>query len=108
MEDIEEIRQKKLAELQRRLEEERSKQTAEQSAQVQKQLILRSILTPEARSRLTNLRLSRPEYASTIEMQLIGLAQSGKLTGKVTDAQLKEILRQLAHSRSRTTTIRRL
>jgi len=108
MEDIEEIRQKKLAELQRRLEEERSKQTAEENTQVQKQLILRSILTPEARSRLTNLRLSRPEYASTIEMQLISLAQSGKLTGKVTDAQLKEILRQLAHSRSRTTTIRRL
>ncbi len=108
MEDIEEIKQRKMAELQKKMEEERSREAAEQNAQVQKQLILRSILTPEARSRLTNLRLSRPEYANTIEMQLISLAQSGNLKGKVTDAQLKEILRKLARQRSRTTTIKRL
>ncbi len=108
MEDIDEIRQRKLAELQKRLEEEKGRQSAEQNAQIQKQLVLRSILTPEARSRLTNLRLSRPEYVDSIEMQLIGLAQAGKLRGKVTDAQLKEILRQLAQQRSRTTRIRRM
>jgi len=107
VEDLEEIRRRKLAELQKKLEEERSRE-AEQNAQIQKQLILRSILTPEARSRLTNLRLSRPEYANAIEMQLISLAQSGRLRGKVTDPQLKELLRKLARSRSRETTIRRL
>lgn len=108
VEDIDEIRQRKLAELQKRMEEEKSRESAEQNAQIQKQLILRSILTPEARSRLTNLRLSRPEYANTIEMQLVGLAQSGNLRGKVTDSQLKEILRKLARQRSRPTTIKRL
>ena len=108
MEDIDEIRQRKLAELQKRMEEEKSREAAEQNAQIQKQLILRSILTPEARSRLTNLRLSRPEYANTIEMQLVGLAQSGNLRGKVTDSQLKEILRKLARQRSRPTKIKRL
>jgi programmed cell death protein 5 len=108
MEDIDEIRQRKLAELQRKAEEEKSQEKAEQDAQLQKQLILRSILTPEARSRLTNLRLSRPEYANTIEMQLIGLAQSGNLRGKVTDTQLKELLRKLSRQRSRSTTIKRV
>ena len=57
---------------------------------------------------MTNLRLSRPEYANAIETQLISLAQSGRLKSKVTDPQLKELLRKLAHSRSREPTIRRL
>jgi len=108
MEDIEEIRQRKMAELQKRIEEEKAQREAEQNAKIQKQMILRAILTPEARSRLTNLRLSRPDYASTIEAQLIRLAQSGNLRGKVTDLQLKEILRKLARSRSREPTIKRV
>lgn len=108
MEDIDEIRQKKLAELQRKMEDEKAKEDADKNQQMQKQLILRSILTPEARSRLTNLRLSRPDYANAIEMQLISLAQSGNLRGKVTDLQLKDILRKLARQRSRETTIRRV
>lgn len=108
MEDIDEIRQRKLRELQKKIEEEKAQQSAEQNAKTQMQLMLRAILMPEARSRLTNLRLSRPDYASTIEMQLIKLAQSGNLRGKVTDAELKEILRKLARSRSRETTIKRV
>jgi programmed cell death protein 5 len=75
---------------------------------MQKQMVLRAILTPEARSRLTNLRLSRPEYANTIEVQLINLAQSGNLRGKVTDLQLKDVLRKLARQRTRNTTIKRV
>ncbi len=106
--DIDEIRQRKLAEMQRRMEDEKEREAAAKDAQIQKQLILRSILTPDARSRLTNLKLSRPEYAQAIEGQLINLAQSGNLRGKVTDAQLKDILRKLARQRSRTTRIRRV
>jgi programmed cell death protein 5 len=108
LEDIDEIRQRKMAELQKKIEDEKSKESAEANAQMQKQMVLRAILTPEARSRLTNLRLSRPEYANTIEVQLINLAQSGNLRGKVTDLQLKDILRKLARQRTRNTTIKRV
>ena len=54
------------------------------------------ILTPEARSRLANLRLTRPDYVNQIELQLIQLAQAGRIASKITDEQLKELLRKLA------------
>ncbi|MGY5876275.1 MAG: DNA-binding protein, partial [Candidatus Thorarchaeota archaeon] len=57
--------------------------------------ILRQILTPEARSRLTNIKMVKPQFAEQIEMQLIQLASSGKLKGVVTDEQLKGLLQQL-------------
>jgi len=61
----------------------------------QKQAIIRKILTPEARQRLTNIRMVKPEFAEELEMQLIQLAQSGRLQGQVTDEQLKRTLVQL-------------
>ncbi len=54
------------------------------------------ILTPEARSRLANLRLTKPEFVDQIEIQLIQLAQSGRMKGKITDEQLKVLLKQLS------------
>jgi programmed cell death protein 5 len=53
-------------------------------------------MTPEARSRLANLKLTKPELVQQIEIQLIQSAQAGSLRGKVTDEQLKVLLRQLA------------
>ncbi len=108
MEDIDEIRQKKLAELQKKMQDEETQEEAQKQAELRKQLVLKSILTPEARSRLTNLRLSRPEYVKAIEQRLIGLAQSGNLREKVTDSQLKGILRKIARSKSRETKIKRV
>ncbi len=54
------------------------------------------ILTPEARSRLTNLKLAKPDLVNQIEIQLIQSAQSGSLRGKVTDEQLKVLLSQIS------------
>ena len=54
------------------------------------------ILTPEARSRLANIRLTRPEFVDQIELQLIQLAQMGRVKAKITDEQLKELLKKLA------------
>ncbi|MGQ9530177.1 MAG: DNA-binding protein [Candidatus Bathycorpusculaceae bacterium] len=73
----------------------------------QKQALLRKILTPEARQRLTNLKMVRPEFTEQLELQLIQLAQQGKLPIPLTDAQLKEILIQL-QSQRRETRIRRI
>ncbi|MEM3550681.1 MAG: DNA-binding protein, partial [Candidatus Bathyarchaeia archaeon] len=86
-EELEEIRQKKLLSLQRRLAEEQRKAQMEQQIEQQKQAILRSILTPEARQRLTNLKLVKPEFTDQLELQLIQLAQAGKLPVPLTDEQ---------------------
>jgi programmed cell death protein 5 len=62
----------------------------------QMQMVLMSILEPDARERLNTIKLTKPEFASSVEQQLVQLAQSGRLKNKITESQLKELLRQLA------------
>ncbi len=71
----------------------------EQQLEMQKQAILKSILSPEARQRLANLKLVKPEFTAQLELQLIQLAQMGKLPTPLTDEQLKQILIQLQAQR---------
>jgi programmed cell death protein 5 len=95
-----------LAELRRRRLEQFQRQSADQQVmeeelrrqkQVDAQIhhVLLQILEPEARERLANIKLTKPEFARAIEQQLVALAQSGRLKQKITDAQLKELLQQL-------------
>jgi len=98
-EELEEIRRRRLLELQQRLVEEQQQVQARQRLETQKQALLRRILTPEARQRLTNLKMIRPEFAAQLELQLIQIAQQGKMNLPVTDEQLKDILRRLQPGR---------
>ncbi len=75
--------------------------------EAQKQGVLRQILTPEARDRLANIRLANPQMAESVEMQLIQLAQSGRLRGVIDDTMLRNILAQIAPQRREITIERR-
>lgn len=97
--ELEEIKRRKLLELQRRIEEEKKRR-------IQIDAVLRKILTPEARSRLANLRLVKPELADTIEQQIIALAQSGRIPLPITDEFLKKLLSQIYEQTHRETRIR--
>ncbi|MDK2790358.1 MAG: programmed cell death protein 5 [Methanothermococcus sp.] len=94
--DPEEIKKQKMLELQKRYEEEQNLQQIQQQQQMQyelqKQKILRQILSEEARSRLARIKLAKPEFAEQVEVQLIQLAQMGRLPIPVSDAQLKMLL----------------
>ncbi|MCA6212845.1 DNA-binding protein [Thermococcus sp. 101 C5] len=98
-EDIEEIRKRKLLELQKRLaeqqkeEEERARQEMELEAQLD--ALMRQILTPEARERLARVKLVRPELARQVELILAQLYQAGQITERITDEKLKKILAQI-------------
>jgi programmed cell death protein 5 len=106
-EELEAIRRKKLLARQQRMGDEQKQAQQEQELEAQKQALLRQILTPEARQRLANLALIKPEFTEQLELQLIQLAQSGRLQIPVSDAQLKQLLIQL-QSRKRETKIRRI
>ena len=107
MRDLDEIRQRRMAELQaqqaamqNQAQQQAMAQAQQQEAQAQfeaqKKQILAQIMTSEARNRLANLKLTKPELVNNIEIQLIQSAQAGSLRGKVTDEQLKVLLRQIA------------
>ena len=98
-EEIEELRRRRLLQLQRRLAEEQQQVQVQQQIEIQKQALLRRILTSDARQRLTNLKMVKPEFAQQLELQLIQLAQQGKIAIPVTDEQLKEILVRIQSSR---------
>jgi programmed cell death protein 5 len=105
-EELEALRRKKLSTLQRQVSDEQRNAQMEQQLDQQKQALLRSMLTPEARQRLSNLKMVKPEFIEQLELQLIQLAQQGKIPIPLADDQLKKILVQL-QSRKRETTIRR-
>jgi len=98
-EELEELRRRKMLELQRRLAQEEQRAQMQQQIEIQKQAILRRILTPEARQRINNLKMVKPEFANQLELQLIQLAQAGKVQTPITDEQLKEILVRLQAQR---------
>lgn len=58
----------------------------------QKEQILKQILSSEARSRLHNIKMVKPELADLVEQYLIGMATQGKIPGQLSDEQLKQIL----------------
>ena len=117
--DLEALRRKRLAELQQQQQASQQMgggadmQAAYQQEQAraemdaQKQAILRQIMTPEARERLTRLKMSRKEMVEQIEAQLMGIAQSGRLQAKIDDAKLKQLLMQM-QPKKRETTIKRV
>ncbi len=96
MEDLEGIRRKKLQELQQRLQEEGVKEEYKMQLEQQRRSLLMEILTPEARGRLANIKVAKPEFASQIEDLLIQLVQSGQLKQQITDAQLKQVLLKIS------------
>ncbi|HIE34104.1 MAG TPA: DNA-binding protein [Candidatus Altiarchaeales archaeon] len=109
--ELERLRQERIKQLMMQQQQAQEQQQIEQlrAAEIEKQikLIVNKILTPEARERLSNLRLARPEFARQIEIFLIQLYQAGRLPNKITDEQLKDILMKIS-SRKRNIKIRRI
>ena len=97
--DLDEIRRRRLLELRRQISEEQAKTQEYEKIESQRQGVLRQILTMEARQRLHRIKLVKPEFAAQLELQLIQIAQSGRVKLPVNDEQLRGLLSQLIPSK---------
>jgi len=94
-EELQRLREKRLLELQAQQQQSEELKRERQEVETQKQALLRKILTPEARQRLTNIKMVRPDYAEQLEIQLIQAAQSKRVQLPITDEVLKKLLEQI-------------
>ncbi len=107
MDDLEEIRRKKLEEYQERLKQKMIEEQEKQKLLAEREAILSSILTPEAKLRLNNVKLADPKKALYVENVLIALYQSGRLSRKITDDDLKRLLLRMSQKRETKIKIKR-
>jgi len=97
--ELSELRKRRMAQMQQQAGDQQAMQAElerQERIKSQMQMVLMSILEPNARERLNTIKLTKPDFAGAVEQQLVQLAQSGRLKNKITDSQLKDLLRQLA------------
>ncbi|MGB9759390.1 MAG: DNA-binding protein [Thermoproteota archaeon] len=97
--EITKRRERELLEALRRRELEEEKR---REAEERKKALARVVFSPEARQRLANLRLVKPQLVEQLETYLIALAQQGKLPVPLDDETLKKILYQLTREKRET------
>ncbi len=101
-EELELLLRKRRQQLEQMLARQQREEEEKMRQELQREAILRQILTSEARERLVRIKMVRPEFGRFVENQLIALAQAGRIQRMITDSELKEILRQfLKHFSSR-------
>ncbi|AGB38144.1 DNA-binding protein [Natronococcus occultus] len=98
-EKLEELRQKKMEQLQERAEggeaDQAGREAAQQQAEAQKKALLRQHLTDDARKRLNTVKMSKEQFGEQVEQQVIALARSGRIQGKIDDEKMKQLLQEL-------------
>jgi programmed cell death protein 5 len=93
--ELAEIRRQRMMQMQQQQMAEQDQIQRQQQMQAQIQSVLMQVMEPEARERLNTIRLTKPEFAASVEQQIVSLAQSGRLHQKITDEQLRQLLTQI-------------
>lgn len=96
--ELERIRQQRMAEMQGKSGGSDQQKAMEEQRNAQEEMknsILSQILSQAARARLNTLKISKPDKAQIAEMNIIRMAQTGQIGGKLEDSQLVQILEQI-------------
>ena len=108
------IRAKRMSEIQGQLQEQAAaqadaeiKQQIAEAEQHEIDAAMKSILTPDARSRLARLNLVNPDLTNQVKTHLRNLNSQNKIKTPVSDIQLKSILQGLSEEK-REFSIRRI
>jgi programmed cell death protein 5 len=108
-EELQRLKAQRMAELQAKQQQGAEQQRAAAEADAQKQNLMRRLLTPDARLRLANIKMVRPEFGQQLELELVQIAQGGRVPLPITDEQLKRLLIQLeGQQKKRDISIRRV
>ena len=73
-------------------DEEDNNQPNEEQISAQKDIMLKQVLSGDARLRLNNVRMVKPDLAELVENYILNLSVQGKISGQISDDQLKQIL----------------
>jgi len=73
-------------------DDENNTQEKDSQLKAQKEMMLKQVLSSEARLRLNNVRMVKPDLADLVENYILYLSVQGKISGQISDDQLKQIL----------------
>jgi len=112
--DLATLRAQRMAELQNQIEQQAAAQTemefqqqAAENQQAELDTAMKTILTPDARSRLASLNLVNSELTTQVKSHLSKLHSDNRIQIPVNDTQLKKILSGLSENK-REVSIRRI
>ena len=73
-------------------DENNTSQEKDVQLKAQKEIMLKQVLSGDARLRLNNVRMVKPDLAELVENYILNLGVQGKISGQISDEQLKQIL----------------
>ena len=73
-------------------DENNTSQEKDVQLKAQKDIMLKQVLSGDARLRLNNVRMVKPDLAELVENYILNLSVQGKISGQISDEQLKQIL----------------
>ena len=73
-------------------DENKTSQENDSQLKAQKEIMLKQVLSADARLRLNNVRMVKPDLADLVENYILNLSAQGKISGQISDDQLKQIL----------------
>ena len=73
-------------------DDENNTQEKDSQLKAQKEMMLKQVLSADARLRLNNVRMVKPDLADLVENYILNLSVQGKISGQISDDQLKQIL----------------
>jgi len=71
-------------------DENNASQEKDSQLKAQKEMMLKQVLSSDARLRLNNVRMVKPELADLVENYILNLSVQGKISGQISDEQLNK------------------
>ncbi|CAL8071638.1 unnamed protein product [Calicophoron daubneyi] len=87
-------------------DEEKQKEAEMERRMELRSAILSQVLDQNARARLNTIAITKPEKAKMVENMLINMAQTGRITSRLSEDQFKNLLLQISSHESKSTTVK--